>query len=98
MKWLEPLARAISKHKKVELIYDGEKRRVAPHILGLSSVGNLILSTFQFKNLSDSSTNNQWRSFDVRKITSLKILKEKFHPHSEYNPHDKTFRQIIVQV
>lgn len=98
MKWKNEIDHAIEEHKKLEIVYDGVIREVAPHILGRSSTGQLILSTFQFHHSLDPFKNNQWRSFIVEKIDSLRILDETFYPRFDYNPFDRTFLDVMSQI
>jgi len=98
MKWEIELSQAIADQKKIEIEYNGAVREVAPHILGCSATGQLTVSTFQFHHSTNPMKNNQWRTFIVDNIESLKILDDTFFPRCDYNPYDKNFQKVVSQI
>jgi predicted DNA-binding transcriptional regulator YafY len=91
---------AIQNHFLIEFAYEGEGVRIAePFCLGKTTAGNVALRAYQLRGYSNSLP-QQWKLFDLSKITELKILSETFDYTQRENYHvgDKAMDTIFVQV
>ena len=91
---------AIKSKRKVELNYKGEGYRiVCPHAIYISTIGNTLVDFYQ---LSGYSTHSEkipdWRTFDIEKITALKILDDTFDVAPGYNPFSNKYSNAIAKI
>lgn len=98
LRFARQIGDAIQHRSLIRLCYDGETRIVAPYLYGRSVKGNMILSGFQVRNLTEPSTRPAWRTFDEQGITELDLLDEPFRPRGDYNPNDRNFDIKVFQL
>lgn len=89
---------AVTTSQYIEIDYPPGRRVVAPHILGRTSSGEIMLSVYQVSGASDSDETTGWKSFHLDRISHVAILDKKFSPHPDYNSHDSRIPEIIVKV
>jgi hypothetical protein len=90
---------AIKGRHPIEFVYDNKKRLANPYIYGKSTAHNFVVSAYQTGGESTKKLPG-WRQFMLNKITNLIVHSEiKFSPTDpEYNPHDRLFASITVQI
>lgn len=92
------ISTAMEEMKEIEFRYDGELRKVAPHLLGEKTNGSLQLSAYQVGGYSKSGDIPAWKSYKIEKIEHIVILEKKFRIAGGYNPNDKTMSKIFKRV
>lgn len=89
---------AVTANRYLEIDYPPGRRVVAPHILGRTSSGELVLSAYQASGASDSDETTGWKTFHLDRILQVKVLDKRFSPQPDYNPHDPKIPEVIVRV
>jgi predicted DNA-binding transcriptional regulator YafY len=90
---------AIQTKRLLQFDYDHCRRVVEPHIFGVSTTGNTILSAYQTDGRSNSGKIPDWRTFDLSKIKNLKITDQTFQkPQPDYNPDDPHFARTFAKL
>lgn len=95
----EEICTAIQERKLLSVYYDGEYRRVEPHVYGLSAKGNELLRVYQVEGYSESGAVIYWKLLDVSKLSVITVLPEQFPgPRPDYNPEDPAIKSIFCQL
>lgn len=94
----ETLCRAIREKRLIELQYNGHTRTVAPHVYGIDTTGDEMLSGYQTWGGSEGGESAGWKSFKVGNIANLKVTTKKFAPRPEYRHGDRALVQIFCQI
>jgi hypothetical protein len=81
----EILIRAVLERRTVTLVYEGLRRVVEPHLIGIHEAGEPILSAYQTGGFSHSGDLPGWRTFITTKIDSVEPRSETFTPRSDYD-------------
>jgi hypothetical protein len=81
----ERLVRAVLERRTVNLVYEGLRRVVEPHLIGIHQAGEPILAAFQTGGFSHSGDLPGWRTFITTKIDSVEPRDETFAPRSDYD-------------
>ncbi len=93
------LKAAILDMSVVEFYYDGLRRIVWPHALGVTSKGNVALRAYQVDGQSKSGKIPDWHLFTVDKILALSMVTESFDgPASGYRKGDSSLQVIIMEL
>jgi hypothetical protein len=79
----EHLIRAVLDHRTVTLVYEGLRRVVEPHLIGIHEAGEPMLAGFQTGGFSHSGDLPGWRTFITTKIESVDLREETFAPRSD---------------
>jgi hypothetical protein len=79
----EHLVRAVLDHRTVNLVYEGLRRVVEPHVIGIHEAGEPVLAAFQTGGFSHSGDLPGWRTFITTKIESVEPRDETFTPRSD---------------
>ena len=79
----ELLVRAVLEHRTVNLVYEGLRRIVEPHLIGIHEAGEPILAAFQTGGFSHSGDLPGWRTFITTKVESVDPREEIFTPRSD---------------
>lgn len=88
---------AIDAQTVVDLVYHPGRRRIQPHVLGLSSDKNYLLRAFQVEGSSESGEHINWKLFRLDKVESIELTNESFiADRPEYNPNDKVMKGGII--
>ncbi len=68
--WQSEIIKAIESKTLIEVVYKSQRRLVGPHVLGVIK-SKIELRAWQLKNYSDALMPEEWRTFEIKKITSL---------------------------
>jgi hypothetical protein len=79
----ERLVRAVLDHRTVNLVYEGLRRVVEPHVIGIHEAGEPVLAAFQTGGFSHSGDLPGWRTFITTNIESVEPRDETFTPRSD---------------
>ena len=79
----EQLVRAVLEHRTVNLVYEGLRRIVEPHLIGIHEAGEPMLAAFQTGGFSHSGDLPGWRTFITTKVESAEPREETFTPRSD---------------
>jgi hypothetical protein len=94
----ELLCRAIREKRLLELQYGGHVRTIAPHVYGIASTGEEMLSGYQTWGGSAGGESAGWKSFKVSDLSAIKLTTKKFGPRPEYQHGDRVMAEIFCQV
>jgi hypothetical protein len=90
---------AISRMKRIEFQYDGGRRVVEPHCLGVTTAGNAALRGYQISGFSVSGKVPDWHMFVLEKVSGLTILSESFHSaRPGYRRGDRGMERIVAEL
>jgi hypothetical protein len=79
----EQLVRAVLDHRTVNLVYEGLRRVVEPHLVGIHQAGEPMVAAFQTGGFSHSGDLPGWRTFITTKVESVDPREETFTPRSD---------------
>ena len=79
----ELLVRATLEHRTVTLVYEGLRRVVEPHLVGIHEAGETMVAAFQTGGFSHSGDLPGWRTFITAKVESVDPREESFTPRSD---------------
>ncbi|HEX2218556.1 MAG TPA: hypothetical protein VHG35_07105 [Gemmatimonadales bacterium] len=79
----ELLVRAVLDHRTVTLVYEGLRRVVEPHLIGIHEAGEPMVAAFQTGGFSHSGDLPGWRTFITTKVESVDLRDETFTPRSD---------------
>jgi hypothetical protein len=79
----EQLVRATLDHRTVNLVYEGLRRVVEPHLVGIHEAGEPMVAAFQTGGFSHSGDLPGWRTFITTKVESVDPREETFTPRSD---------------
>lgn len=90
---------AISKMRRIEFQYDGGKRIVEPHCVGITTAGNPAVRGYQTSGFSVSGTVPDWHMFVLEKMSGLTILSESFDcARPGYRRGDRGMESIVAEL
>jgi predicted DNA-binding transcriptional regulator YafY len=94
---VKTFARAIHNRLVVEFTYDGHRRIVEPHCLGISTRGRHVLRAYQTGGTSSTGSVPDWRLFAVEKISTARATGMTFStPRPDYTPNDSSMTAVIA--
>jgi hypothetical protein len=91
------ICQAIREKRLLELHYEGQSRRVAPHIYGIDASGEELLSCYQVWGGSDGEPAG-WLSLRLADISQLKLTSKRFAPRPEHQRRDDPIARVFCQV
>ncbi len=90
---------AIKNRRLLSFRYHGHPRLVEPHLLGVTTAGNLALSAYQVGGSSDSGAVPDWRLFAVTEMRELQSTSSSFAgTRPKYNPADTRMTRILANL
>lgn len=94
---LEPLiCEAISKRLLMMFAYADAVRVVEPHLCGVNSAGNVVLSAWMLPGYSRANPEGGWRTFMLERMWAAQTLPQRFEvPRPDYNPSHMHMERII---
>lgn len=96
--WNSVITEAIKNKQLIEVTYTQEVRLVEPHVLGYKNT-KLELLAWQLKSNSKAELTNEWRTFEVQKITNISVKTQTFsgvRPTKSYT--HPSWTQIIAKI
>ena len=91
------ICQAIREKRLLELHYDGQSRRVAPHIYGIDTAGEEVLSCYEVWGGSDGTAAG-WRSLRLAEITELTLTSKRFAPRPEHQRGEGVIARVFCQI
>lgn len=91
------ICQAIREKRLLELHYDGQVLRVAPHIYGIDAAGEELLSCYQVWGGSDGAPAG-WRSLRLTEISQLELTSKRFAARPEYQRADGAIVRVFCQI
>ena len=96
---IDEICRSIRERKLLSIYYEGEYRRIEPHVYGESVAGNVLIRAYQIEGFSRSGESHFWKLFDQDKITFINLLDERFPgPRDDYKRDDPAIAKIYCQL
>jgi hypothetical protein len=94
---LEPLiCDAIRRRMLMMFAYADAVRVVEPHLCGVNSAGNVVLSAWMIPGYSRSDPNGGWRTFMLERMWAAQILPQRFESaRPGYNPSAMHMERVI---
>ncbi len=90
---------AIRTKRLIRFIYDGYERIVEPHLYGISTANNEMLSGWLVGGWSESRSEPGWRNYLVRDMQHVHALADRFDgPRPRYNAFDPQVRQVFCRL
>ena len=89
------ICQAIREKLLLELRYDGQSRRVAPHIYGIDSAGDELLSCYQ---VWGDGAPAGWLALRLTDISQLKLTSKRFAPRPEHQRREEVIARVFCQV
>jgi hypothetical protein len=90
----EQLVRAVLDHRTVNLVYEGLRRVVEPHLVGIHQAGEPMVAAFQTGGFSHSGDLPGWRTFITAKVESVDPREETFTPRSD----GERMAEVMVEI
>jgi hypothetical protein len=91
------ICQAIREKRLLELQYEGQARRVAPHVYGIDSAGDELLSCYEVWGGSDGEPAG-WRSLRLAQISELTLTTKRFAPRPEHQRTEGAIARVFCQV
>jgi hypothetical protein len=91
------ICQAIREKRLLELDYDGQGLRVAPHVYGIDAAGEEVLSCYLVWGSSDGEPAG-WKSLRMTEISQLRLTSKRFAPRPEHQRSDGAIARIYCQV
>ena len=89
------ICQAIREKLLLELHYDGQSRRVAPHIYGIDSAGDELLSCYQ---VWGDGAPAGWLALRLADISQLQLTSKRFAPGPEHQRREELIARVFCQV
>lgn len=87
---------AISRRLLMMFAYSDAVRVVEPHLCGVNSAGNVVMSAWMLAGYSRSDPDGAWRTFLLERMWAAQILPQHFdRPRAGYNPDDARMQGVI---
>jgi hypothetical protein len=94
----EHLVRAVLDHRTVNLVYEGLRRIVEPHLIGIHEAGEPMVAAFQTGGFSHSGDLPGWRTFITTKVESVDLREETFTPRSDAGRMAEGMAEVFARV
>ena len=94
----ERLVRAILEHRVASFTYQGLRRTVEPHLIGVHEAGDPLLVAYQTGGVSRSGQIPGWRTFVTTEIEAVDAEGEMFTPRSGFTPESHGMVEIFARV
>jgi hypothetical protein len=89
------IRQAIREKLLLELHYDGQSRRVAPHIYGIDSAGDELLSCYQ---VWGDGAPAGWLALRLADISQLQLTTKRFAPRPEHQRREELIARVFCRV
>lgn len=96
---IDEICQSIQQRKLLSIYYEGEYRRIEPHVYGESEARKILIRAYQVEGFSKSGVSYFWKLFDQDKITFINLLDERFPgPPKEYTPTEPAIAKVYCQL
>lgn len=92
------ICRAIREKRILEVIYHGHARVIAPHIYGIDTTGEELLSCYQLSGGAVGGEHKGWKSLKTRDLSIVRMAPAHFHPRAEFRENDRALVRIFCQI
>lgn len=90
---------AITNRRLLSFRYHGRPRLIEPHLLGVTTAGNLALRAYQVGGSSGSGNVPDWRLFEVPEMRELQATSSSFEgTRPGYNRADTRMTRILARL
>jgi hypothetical protein len=89
------ICQAIREKRLLELHFDGQSRRVAPHIYDIDAAGDELLSCYQ---VWGDGAPAGWMSLRLAEISELRLTSKRFAPRPEHQRSEGAIARVFCQV
>lgn len=89
---------AIREKRLLEVSYHGHVRLIAPHVYGVDTTGEELLSCYQVSGGAAGGEHKGWKSLKMRDLSIVRMTPMHFHPRSEFQKNDRALAKIYCQV
>lgn len=91
------ICQAIREKRLLELQYEGQALRVAPHIYGIDAAGDEMLNCYQLWGGAGGEPAG-WLSLRLTAISQLQLTTKRFAPRPEHQRSDGAIARVYCQV
>lgn len=91
---IDTIIEAIKNQNTISFFYNGQRRVVEPHHLGIFGAKNQI-HAYQ---INSGFSNSGWKNFIVSSMQDISINSSIFTPQSDYNPSGSRYSSICISV
>jgi hypothetical protein len=92
------ICQAIRERRLLEVVYHDRARVIAPHVYGVDTTGDELLSGYQISGDSRGGQPTGWKSLKIAQVSKLELTALHFHPRQEYRHNDRALVRIFCQV
>jgi hypothetical protein len=89
------ICQAIREKRLLELDYEGQTRRVAPHIYGIDAAGEELLNCYQVWGDGEPAG---WLELRLTDISQLKLTSKRFAPRPESQRREGAIARVFCQI
>ncbi len=89
---------AIRNRRTLQVLYHGYTRVVEPHIYGVDTRGDELLSCYQLSGGSASGEDTGWKSLKGAQLSDIRTTSRHFRPRAEFRPGDKVMKEIYCEI
>lgn len=89
---------AIRERRILEVFYHGYTRIIAPHIYGVDTTGEELLSCYQVAGGSQGGESTGWKSLKASELLKVHLTRMHFQPRPEYREDDKAMSEVYCRV
>jgi hypothetical protein len=91
------ICQAIREKRLLELHYNGQTLRVAPHIYGIDAAGEELLNCYQVWGGADGEP-ARWRWLRLSAISQLELTSKRFAPRPEHQRSEGAIARVFCHV
>jgi predicted DNA-binding transcriptional regulator YafY len=93
------IVRALDEHRVLQLTYaGGGARTVQPHAIMRKPDGTELLEAYQVRGFTESDSEYGWRHFDLARIDSVELQRERFEPRRDFKQISGSSGELVARV
>ena len=89
---------AIRNRRTLQVLYHGHTRLIEPHVYGVDTTGEEMLSCYQVTGGSASGEDTGWKSLKSAQLSEVITTSRHFRPRPEFRAGDRAMREIYCEV
>ena len=94
----ELICQAIHEKRVLDVIYHGKSRSIAPHVYGMDTTGEEMLSCYQLSGGALGGEHAGWKSLKMRDLGAVRMTTAHFRVRPEFKENDRAMAKIFCQV